>query len=140
MNEKNQLVLKDIASKLDITHTVLQEILKWSRFQNLPRLREVLEEELDDLSKKLVYEKTDGQKSMRQVSNEAGVPIPTIQGWWNRWYNLGILEPSQAYKGRLKKICLLKDVGMEMPKVAQRKREPKDKPTAEAKQVDAERD
>lgn len=136
MSDKNEETLEELARKLNLVNLTLKEILKWSRFQNLPRLREVLEKELDDQSKKLAYDNTDGQKSMRQVSSEANVPVPTIQGWWNRWYNLGILEPSEAYRGRLKKICSLKDVGIEMPKVSQRRREAKTKSAAEEPQVE----
>lgn len=136
MSDKNEATLEELARKLNLVNLTLKEILKWSRFQNLPRLREVLEKELDDQSKKLAYDNTDGQKSMRQVSSEANVPVPTIQVWWNRWYNLGILEPSEAYRGRLKKICSPKDVGIEMPKVSQRRREAKTKSAAEEPQVE----
>jgi hypothetical protein len=135
MTDKNEMVQEELARKLDMLNSTLKEILKWSRFQNLPKLKEVLEKELDDQSKKLVFENTDGQKSMRQVSTESRVPVPTIQGWWNRWYNLGILEPSEAWRGRLKRICSLKDVGIEIPKVTQRRREAKTKNVTEEPQV-----
>lgn len=136
MSDKNEATLEELARKLNLVNLTLKEILKWSRFQNLPRLRELLEKELDDQSKKLAYDNTDGQKSMRQVSSEANVPVPTIQGWWNRWYNLGILEPSEAYRGRLKKICSLKDVGIETPKVSQRRRGTKTKSAVEEPQIE----
>ncbi len=136
MADKNEMAPEGMARKLDTLNSTMKEILKWSRFQNMPRLREVLEKELDDQSKKLVFENTDGQKSMRQVSAESGVPIPTIQGWWNRWYNLGILEPSETWRGRLRRICSLRDVGIEMPKVSQRRREAKTKSAAEEPQVE----
>jgi len=112
MADKNEMAQEEVAKKLDMLNSTLKEILKWSRFQNLPKLREVLEKELDDQGKKLVFENTDGQKSMRQVSAESAVPVPTIQGWWNRWYNLGILEPSETRRGRLRRICSLRDVGI----------------------------
>ena len=136
MADKNEMAREEVAKKLDMLNSTLKEILKWSRFQNLPKLKEVLEKELDDQSKKLVFENTDGQKSMRQVSVESAVPIPTIQGWWNRWYNLGILEPSETWRGRLRRICSLRDVGIEMPKVSQRRREAKTKSAAEELQVE----
>jgi biotin operon repressor len=136
MADKNEMSQEELAKKLDMLNSTLKEMLKWSRFQNLPKLKEVLEKELDDQSKKLVFENTDGQKSMRQVSTESAVPVPTIQGWWNRWYNIGILEPSETWKGRLKRICSLKDVGIEMPKVSQRGREAKTKSAAEEPRVE----
>jgi len=136
MADKNEMAQEEVAKKLDMLNSTLKEILKWSRFQNLPKLKEVLEKELDDQSKKLVFENTDGQKSMRQVSTESAVPVPTIQGWWNRWYNLGILEPSETWRGRLKRICSLRDVGIEMPKVSQRRREAKTKSVAKEPQVE----
>jgi hypothetical protein len=42
---------------------------------------------------------------------------------WNKWYDLGILEPSQKRKGRPQKIYSLDDVGIEIPSI----------PTAEEK-------
>jgi hypothetical protein len=136
MADKNEMTQEEVAKRLEMLNSTLKEILKWSRFQNLPKLKEVLEKELDDQSKKLVFENTDGQKSMRQVSTESAVPVPTIQGWWNRWYNLGILEPSETWRGRLRRICSLRDVGIEMTKVSQRRREAKTKSAGEEPQVE----
>lgn len=121
MTNKEEATLGNLAEKLDIIQVTLQDILKWSRFQNLPRLRQVFEQQLDTREKKLAFENTDGEKGYRQVAKGSGVPASTVQYWWNRWHTLGILEPSRTRKGRLKKICSLSDVDIEIPKMSSNK-------------------
>lgn len=117
MSNKKEVTLGNLAERLDVIQVTLQDILKWSRFQNLPRLRQIFEQQLDSDEKKLAFENTDGEKGYREVAKDSGVPAGTMQYWWNRWYTLGILEPSGTWKGRLKKICSLSDVGIEIPKM-----------------------
>lgn len=124
MSNKKEVTLGDLAERLELIQVTLQDILKWSRFQNLPRLRQIFEQQLDTQEKKLAFENTDGGKGYREVAENSGVPAPTVQSWWNRWYTLGILEPSGTRKGRLKKICSLSDVGIEVPKMPSSKIEP----------------
>lgn len=121
MTNKKEVTLGNLAERLDTIQTTLQEILKWSRFQNLPQLRQVFEQQLDSDEKKLAFENTDGEKGYREVAKNSGVPAGTMQSWWNRWYTLGILEPSGTRRGRLKRICSLSDVGIEIPKTPSNK-------------------
>lgn len=116
MQEEQEFTLKDVAGRIDKLQNTLDKILSWTRFQNLPRLAEVLSQELDDDKKKLVFELSDGTRGYRDVGNDAGVPAPTVQKWWKRWYNIGILVPSETRKGRLEKISSLRELGIEIPK------------------------
>ena len=111
-------LLSDINIRLVAIEKWVKETAKWLRFQNLLSLKQVLENELGDDAKKLAYESTDGTRGYREVGNASGVPATTVQSWWNRWFNLGILEESDIRKGRMKHICSLKEVGIEIPKRA----------------------
>ena len=101
---------------LESIDKTLKEILKWTRFANLSKLKEVLTAELDAEAKKLVYEASDGSKGLRDVATECGVPWNTVHGWWEQWFRMGIVVESDTRKGRMVKIVSLVDLGMKLPK------------------------
>jgi transposase-like protein len=114
------------------TAQILREILRWYRFENFPKLRKTLLDNLKTDQEKLVYELTDGENSRPDVAKQTGTPDSTVRNWWEKWYNLGILEPSRKRKGRPQKIMTLEDVGIEVPKIPPLKPENKEeKVTAE---------
>ena len=49
------------------------------------------------------YRYSDGKRSSREVAELAGVSHVTVVGYWKRWSQVGLVEPSSAYKGRFKK-------------------------------------
>jgi predicted ArsR family transcriptional regulator len=104
---------------------ILREILRWSRFENFPKLRKLLLDTLETDVEKLVYEFTDGERSRYDVAKEIGIPDSTVRNWWEGWYNIGILEPSGKRKGRPQKIVALEDMGIEVPKIPPKKPEVK---------------
>lgn len=107
---------KEICDKLDQNQKILVEIARWIRFQNISKLNETLLAELDTDEKKLAFENTDGVLTLDEVAKVSGVSRDTLYGWWKRWSNLGILEPSEIRKGRLKKFCSLEYLGIKVPK------------------------
>ena len=131
MASKKEATLKDIWDKLDENRKILTDIAKWLKFQNIGKLKDVLIAELDTDEKKLAFENTDGIKGLDEVAKASGTARDTLYGWWKKWANLGILEPSETRKGRLKKFCSLEDVGIKIPKRADTKED--EKPTNSAK-------
>lgn len=115
--DKKEKTLNDIWKKLDEHEKILRDIGRWLRFQNIGKLKEILEAELDTDEKKVVFENTDGEKGIRDISGVSRTPPKTVYNWWQKWFRLGIVEPSEAYQGRLKKICSLDDVGINIPKI-----------------------
>lgn len=116
MTENKEIILKQIRDRLDENQKLLREIARWSRFQNIGKLKEVLTAELDSDEKKLAFENTDGAKGIKEISQACGAPQDTVYTWWKKWSRLGILEPSESREGRLAKICSLEDVGIKIPK------------------------
>jgi hypothetical protein len=104
----------------DATQT-LREILMWIRFENFAKLRKILLATLKTDEEKRAYELTDGERSRRDIGWKVEVSNSTIQSWWNKWYDLGIVEPSGKRKGRPQKIVSLEDMGIEVPKGSDRK-------------------
>lgn len=95
---------------------LLSNIEGWLRFENVPRLKSLLEQELDEPRKRLSYENSDGKRSLREVARLSGVPFGTLSGWWDRWFTLGIANESPFTQGRMGKICSLKSLGIDVPK------------------------
>lgn len=102
--------------KLTSIDRTLKELLRWTRFANMERLKEILEKELENDQKKLAYDGTDGKNGLREVSEMSGAPTSTISRWWPRWFQRGLVIESEVRQGRMKKIISLEDVGIELPK------------------------
>ena len=109
---------------------------RWLRFANMDRLREILSQEIvNDDRKKLAYEHSDGSRGYREVGQLAGVPAPTVQGWWGRWLTIGIMEPSPYRTGRVQRICSLKEVGFDIPSTTVQSKNVNSRSTIKAESV-----
>jgi hypothetical protein len=107
---------REVQERIDSIELSLREILNWTRFANIAKLREVLESELDTDEKKLAYESSNGENTLKDLVPLCGAPYGTITNWWPRWHRMGILTESENRKGRMKKITSLSDVGIDVPK------------------------
>jgi hypothetical protein len=99
----------------DETERILREILNWIKVGNIPLLRETLIRELDTDEKKKVYELTDGTRSQYEIELLSKVTRRMVSYYWQKWYGLGILVPSEWRKGRMQKIVSLEEVGLSVP-------------------------
>jgi len=70
----------------------------------------------DNENKKYAYELTDGYNSARNISNEVGVSISTINRWWKEWINSGILIRNNGEYRYPIKIMSLDELGLELIK------------------------
>jgi len=93
---------------------ILQEILKWTKFQGMQDVKKILESELDDNAKKLIYELSDG-KSSPEIAKIANVTPMTVRNYWKKWSKMGIMEIHPDYKKRYRKVFSLEEVGIEVP-------------------------
>lgn len=125
---------KELEEKIDSIESTLNEILKWTRFANISKLKEILEAELDTDEKKLAYESTDGENGIKEVAAASGTPQDTVYKWWQKWSRLGLVIESETRKGRMAKIVSLDDVGIKVPKKGKSSAAPD---TAQAPQVES---
>jgi len=102
MNEDNEI--KDI----------LKEILKWTKFEGMQKVKQILENTLDNNTKKVIYEFSDGRSSPA-IAGTVGVDSSTVRDYWKAWAVLGIVEIHPEYKKRYHRIFSLKEVGIEVP-------------------------
>jgi DNA invertase Pin-like site-specific DNA recombinase len=92
------------------TDSILKEILKWQELQGKRSLREMIPSLIDNDTKRVVYEMTDGNNSVSDIASKVGISVGTVSNLWNLWYSYGILLKR---KNRYIKIISLKELGIE---------------------------
>ena|SRR2546430_15544705 len=95
--------------------TLLRELVKWSKFESIPKLRIVLEQNLPGSKEKMIYELSDGERSTRDIARMVGVSHQTVANYWEKWSKLRIMDKSDTREGRSRQICSLEEVGLEAP-------------------------
>jgi transposase-like protein len=98
----------------DRTIELLSEILRWTKVGAI-NLKESLTQELVSEKHRIVYELSDGIKSSRDIASISGVSFATITAWWHRWTELGFVDPSPKYQGRVQRLCSLRLLGISVP-------------------------
>ncbi|MCK4443486.1 MAG: helix-turn-helix domain-containing protein [Thermoplasmata archaeon] len=98
----------------DETKDILREILKWTKFQGMQNVKQVLENTLDTDAKKLIYHLSDGRSSP-DIAAIAGVTSTTVRQYWKDWSAIGIVGLHPDYKKRFHRVFSLELVGIEIP-------------------------
>lgn len=101
-------------AKLAEIAATLRELLKWTRFAGMLRLKDVLNQTLLTPTEKLVYELSDGERSTRKIAQGVRISHGTVSNYWEKWKKIGIVEPAKR-EGRYQRICSLEEVGLEVP-------------------------
>jgi hypothetical protein len=100
------------ANKLGDAIDKLTLYIKLANYDNIKnRLIQILNS--DD--KKRVFEATDGKNSTREIEAMTGVNKDVISNWWNQWQKEGIVEESQEWRGRRRRVLSLADFGIDIP-------------------------
>ncbi len=94
---------------------ILKEILKWTKFEGMQKVKQVLVDNLDSDVKKLTYELSDGRSSL-EIAKAVGIAEHTVRNYWKDWSIIGIVEIHPELKKRYRQIFSLKEVGVEIPK------------------------
>lgn len=92
----------------------LKEQSRWLRFLAFSSLKKVLESNLETKEQKMIYDLSNGENSTTEISKKLklkGIKIShmTVYNYWKKWNSLGIVEPSERYSGRCRKIVNLED-------------------------------
>ena len=106
----------DIENKIDKIIELLEEILKWTKFQGWRNVKNILLETLKDDISKLIYHYSDGSSS-REIAEKALVSHATVLRYWKKWARIPIVEPVIIQgKVRYRRMFPLEDFGIELPK------------------------
>ena len=118
MNKGEPLVKESetLVEKQDKMIELLEEILKWTRFEGMQRVKAVLLETLRKDSEKIAYHHSDGRGSL-EISKMAGVSDFAIRSYWKKWATIGLVRPSSKFKGRYERLFSLEDLGIEVATV-----------------------
>lgn len=94
---------------------IAEEQLKWTKISGMTQLKSIFEQNLRTDDDKLVYELSDGERSIRDIEKITSVGRTKIAALWKKWYKMGIMERSEKYEGkRMKKSFSLSEVGIDV--------------------------
>jgi response regulator of citrate/malate metabolism len=103
--------------KIDKVIQLLEEMLKWVKFDALQKAKATLSELLRTEAEKLTYEYSDGRTS-RELAEIVKVSHVTVSNYWKKWAKYGVLSEVISRGGtRYKKIFNLSDLGIDVPKI-----------------------
>ena len=108
--DENTELLKRIADELG-------EMKVWLKIAGLPNLLREINNNLRSDEEKIVYELSDGKRSTRDIVSELkntgkSITHATVANMWKKWAVVGLVAPSERYKGRFRKIVPLESLGI----------------------------
>jgi response regulator of citrate/malate metabolism len=94
---------------------LLEETLKWTKFEGIQKVKSTLETLLTNDVEKVIYQNSDGRTS-REIAVSVGSSHSTITRYWKRWATYGIVEEVKSQGGsRYKRVFSLPDFGIDIP-------------------------
>ena len=91
---------------------ILLEILRWTKFEGMQKVKVILENTLETDTKKMVYELSNGLSSP-EIAQIVKIDPTTVRDYWKNWAALGIVEIHPDFKKRYRRIFSLNEVGIE---------------------------
>ena len=102
--------------KLNKIIKLLQENVKWVKFNGIDKVRTIVDLELDSDIKKIIYHLSDGGSSP-QIAKKVKIDSSTVRDYWKKWSKKGLMEIHPEYKKRYRKIFTLEEIGIEPPDI-----------------------
>jgi transposase len=97
---------------------LLEELVKWVKVTSIPKVKELLEKMLPTSEEKVAYKYSDGETTIREVSQVSGRGIGSISRDWKQWERAGIAVSVPAKRGdRAKSLFSLEDFGIDTPDI-----------------------
>ena len=93
---------------------LLEELVKWKRFEGSQLAKKALRELLSKDAEKLVYQYSDG-KGSKEIAALSGVSDFSVRNYWKKWNMEGLVIPSEKHKGRYEHVFSLEEFGIEIP-------------------------
>lgn len=114
------------ADKQDKIIELLDELLKWQRFESMQKAREILSDLLKTDNEKLIYSNSDGHRTSREIAEIVGVSHVTVTNYWKKWTKYGVVKEQGTRGGgtRYQGIFSLSDFGIDIPKPTVERSEP----------------
>jgi hypothetical protein len=90
----------------------LRRQTSWLRLLGIQTLRPLLDQCLRNERHRLVYEYSDGSRSVRDVARIANVGVATVSRLWGEWLASGICTESPGTTGRAQHLVSLSALGL----------------------------
>lgn len=118
-SNKKPIELKDIYDILSDIRDSIKESSKWTKFAGMKEVKQILEIQLPDESKKQIYQLSDGKKGTQEIAKMVGgISHMSIANYWKFWEKAGLGEPVTAMGGkRFKRSFDLNDFGIKIPEL-----------------------
>ena len=100
---------------MDNQNKILEELkiqTAWLRVVGLQAIKDLIKEEIKSTQDKKIFELSDGERPTREIAKAVGSSHVKVAAKWNKWASIGLVMPSESYKGRFKKIVSLRDLGI----------------------------
>jgi hypothetical protein len=95
---------------------LLREILKWTRFAGMNQVKAILDTQLETDSDKLIYQYSDGTRSLVKIGRLVGVSKDTVERRCKSWVVMGLGENIPVRGGsRFKRSFDLEEFGIKVP-------------------------
>jgi len=92
---------------------ILREMLKWIKVSSYREVKDFLNSILENDTKKLIYQYSDGNHGTTEVVKSAKSSAQTVSNCWKEWKKLGIGETVDVKGGaRFKRTFDLNDFGL----------------------------
>ena len=94
---------------------ILEELKKhttWLRLLGIQATRQLIKNSITTKTEMLIYELSNGTFTTREIAKKVNVSHATVANYWKKWAALGLVFPSQKYKGRYKRAISLRDLGL----------------------------
>lgn len=140
-SKQKPIELKDVYEILTDIRDTIKESTKWTKFAGIKEVKPILETQLPNDSKKLIYHLSDGTKGTQEIAKTiGGVSHQSVSNYWKAWEKVGLGEYISAPGGtRFRRSFDLADLGIKIPEIPKQgleKEEENTKPKEEEQQND----
>lgn len=108
MGEDEKVLLAELLS-------VQRELLTWTRFEGMQKLKIVLEMLLKTDKERKIYELSTGEYTSTQIGKAVGVTDQTVRNYWKKWARAGVVKASEKIGKGFAHLCSLEDLSIEAP-------------------------
>lgn len=118
-SKQKPIELKDVYEILTDIHDTIKESTKWTKFAGIKEVKPILETQLPNDSKKLIYHLSDGTKGTQEIAKTVGgVSHQSVSNYWKTWEKVGLGEYISAPGGtRFRRSFDLADLGITIPEI-----------------------
>ncbi|QLH11264.1 hypothetical protein [Nitrosarchaeum sp. AC2] len=121
-SNQKPIELKDVYDILTDIRDAIKDSSKWAKFTGMKEIKPVLEAQLPNDSKKIIYHLSDSTKGTQEIAKlVGGISHMSISNYWKSWEKFGLGESVTVMGGkRFKRSFDIEDFGINVPELPKR--------------------